>query len=490
MIARTLPRISTLAAALLVACGSPPPSAAPKAQPAAVPAKAAEPAPTETKKETAPMSPKDTAQAIVKKLVARDFDGVAATFSPKMRAEVGPPQLEAVWKNIEASSGPFEGVADVVEKHATEATVVQLTAKFSKLELEVTVAVNDASHGVDGLFVRPKNNHPYAPPAYVDRMTFTEKETTVGAAPWALPATITLPNDGAAPAARGGKGVPGVVLVHGSGPNDRDETLGGTKVFRDLAWGLAARGVAVIRYEKRTRAHGTEMAKSVDELTPKEETVEDAALAVRVLAADPAVDPKRVFVAGHSMGATFAPRVAAQAPEVAGLVLLAGSTRPLEDVILEQHRYVLGLHSDVPEEEKKKLLSTLEEQVKRVKDASLSPSTPSSELPLGIGAKYWLDLRGYDAAASAAALKKPVLALQGTRDFQVTQADFARYEKAFAGRKDATLKLLPHLNHAFVAAPPTAGPTSTPEEYDLDANVDAGVVDVVAKWVKAAARTK
>jgi dienelactone hydrolase len=289
---------------------------------------------------------------------------------------------------------------------------------------------------------------------------------------------LTLPNDGK-------KKAPGVVLVHGSGPSDRDETLGGTKIFRDLAWGLATKGVAVLRYEKRTRAHGAEMAAHVDDITPKEETVDDAALAVRAMRADPAVDPKRVFVLGHSMGATFAPRVVPQAPEVAGLVLVAGSTRPFEDVILEQHRYVLGLRTDVPDDEKKRALAELEEQVKRAKDPKLTSATPSSELPLGINAKYWLDVRGYDAAAAAAATKKPALVIQGGRDFQVTRADFARYEKAFAGRKDATLTLVPTLNHALVAAPAGAAPLGTPEEYEEDANVDAGVVEAIARWVKA-----
>jgi dienelactone hydrolase len=472
---------SSLVAASLAACGSPAPLPTPPPKSEVPPATTATSTAPEAKKETARMTPKETAEAIVKKLVARDFDGVAATFGPKMRAQVGPPQLESAWKQVEASSGPFEAVGDATLRHTKDTTIVQLTARFAKLQLDVTVAVDDATSSVEGLLVTPKNMHPFTPPPYADRMTFTEKDVTIGSGTWALPGTVTLPNDGT-------KKAPGVVLVHGSGPNDRDETIGGTKVFRDLAWGLAAKGVAVLRYEKRTRVHAAEMADAADDLTPKEETVDDAALAVRLLAAEPAVDPKRVFVAGHSMGATFAPRIVAQAPDAAGMILLAGSTRPLEDVILEQHKYVLGLHGDVPEEDKRKLLSALEEQIKRVKDPKLSTATHAADLPLGIGAKYWLDLRGYDPAAAAAGAKKPTLVLQGGRDFQVTKADFARYEKAFAGRKDATLKLLPALNHALVAAPPTAGPTSTPEEYEIDANVDPAVVDAIAAWVKA--RTK
>ena len=353
-----------------------------------------------------------------------------------------------------------------------------MPARFAKAQFEVTVSVMNEGQKVEGLLVRPKNTHPYAPPSYADPKTFAEKSVTVGTGALALPGTLTLPRDAK------GK-VPGVVLVHGSGPNDRDETVGGTKLFRDLSWGLAARGIAVLRYEKRTFAHAKEVAEKLADLTPKEETIDDAILAVKALAADPDVDPKRIFVMGHSLGATFAPRIVAGAPEVHGMVLAAGATRPIEDVLLDQYKYVLSL-GRVPPEEAKTILSELERQVANVKDPKLSPETPVESLPLGIAPKYWLDLRGYDAAADAAAAKKPVLVVQGARDYQVTRADYARYEKAFTGRKDATLKLYPGLNHLFVAAQPGAAAIGTPEEYEADANVAVDVVDDVAKFVKTA----
>jgi len=358
--------------------------------------------------------------------------------------------------------------------------VVVLTARFEKGQCDVTVAIAKVSRAIEGLVMRPKIQHAFPPPPYADRAAFTERDVTIGAAPWALPGTLTLPKDAK------GK-VAGVVLVHGSGPNDRDETIGGVKPFRDIAWGLASRGIAVLRYEKRTKAYAAELAPKAADLTTKQEVTDDAALAARLLAADAAVDPKRTFVLGHSMGATLAPRVVAAAPELAGMILVAGSTRPLEDVILEQHRYLLGLGA-VPETQAKGILEKLERQVKNVKDPKLSPDTPASELPLGVGPRYWLDLRGYDPAAAAAALKKPTLVLWGARDFQVRQADFARYEKAFAGRKDAVLRTLPGISHTLTAAPTGAGPMSTPDEYEADANVDPSVIDAVARFVDPAKR--
>src|SRR2546425_10392277 len=112
---------------------------------------------------------------------------------------------------------------------------------------------------------------PWTRPAYSKPDAFRESEVTVGADQWKLPGTLTVPT-GSGP-------FTGIVLVHGSGPNDRDETIAATKVFKDLAEGLASRGVAVLRYEKRTRQYGARVA-SMQGLTVDDETVTDAARAL------------------------------------------------------------------------------------------------------------------------------------------------------------------------------------------------------------------
>src|SRR4051794_11541515 len=164
---------------------------------------------------------------------------------------------------------------------------------------------------------------------------FTEEPVVVGSGEWALPGTLTLPT-GTGP-------FPAVVLVHGSGPHDRDETIGPNKPFRDLAWGLAAQGVAVLRYEKRTHEHPAKLMPLKEKLTIREESVDDAVAAVALLRKQKEVDGKRIFVVGHSLGAIVAPKVAALEPAVAGIVLLAGSPRPFEDIILDQLTYLASL---------------------------------------------------------------------------------------------------------------------------------------------------
>jgi dienelactone hydrolase len=267
------------------------------------------------------------------------------------------------------------------------------------------------------------------------------------------------------------------VLVHGSGPNDRDETVGSNKPFKDLAWGLASRGVAVLRYEKRTKQYGAKIV-SIPNLTAKEEVVDDALAAVELLRKTEGIDAKRIFVLGHSLGGMFVPRIGRLDPNIAGLIALAGATRPLEDVIPEQLAYIFSLDGSVSPEEQKQI-DQAKEQAAKVK--SLKPEDAGSTAPIfGVPVSYWLDLRGYDPAESAKALKQPMLILQGERDYQVTMEDFKRWDTALAGKRNVTLKSYPGLNHLFIA-----GTTrSTPLEYEQPGHVDERVLEDIASWIK------
>jgi dienelactone hydrolase len=247
-----------------------------------------------------------------------------------------------------------------------------------------------------------------------------------------------------------------IVLVHGSGPNDRDETLGPNKPFRDLAWGLADRGIAVLRYEKRTRQHGAKLAAANRTFTVREETTEDAALAVTLLRSRKEIDPKRIFVLGHSLGGTLAPRIAVEDGALAGIIVLAGATRPLQEVAREQLIYLASLTPGAPNPEE-----ALQALLKRAPDS------------------YWKDLDAYQPAQVAATLRIPMLILQGERDYQVTQADLEGWRRALRGRSDVTIKSYPTLNHLFMAGEGKA----TPVEYERPGKVAEFVLDDIANWI-------
>ncbi len=270
---------------------------------------------------------------------------------------------------------------------------------------------------------------------------------------------------------------PGVVLLGGGGPCDRDETSGPNKPLKDLAWGLASRGIAVLRFDKVTYTHAREVA-NMQNFTMTDEYVPYALAAVHLLQQQPGVDPARVFVLGHSMGGKVAPRVAAAEPSVAGLVLLAGDAQPMQQAAIRVTRYLADLH---PGPEMEAAVAAMIRQVALVESPDLSPATPASALPFGFSASYWLDQRSYDPVSTAAALDRPMLILQGGRDYQVTvEDDLARWQAGLGQRSDVTFRIYDADNHLFF---PGTG-ASTPAEYAVAQHVDPLVIADIARWLR------
>jgi len=261
---------------------------------------------------------------------------------------------------------------------------------------------------------------------------------------------------------------PAVVLVHGSGPQDEDETIGPNKPFRDLAQGLSSRGVMVLRYQKRTMKYGPDSVDKGAAFTVQDETVADAVSAARLLLARK--DVSGVVVVGHSLGGNMIVRIGRQLPEASGLVSLAGSVSPLEDLMVAQVKYISSIKEPTPEE-KTALQGILDvaAQAKTVK----ADSAPL----MGVPASYWLDLRGYNPATDGATLKQPMLLLQGGRDYQVPPTELEKWKAGLKSKSNAEYKTYPSLNHLFIKG---TGP-SVPEEYTVPGHMEeAVVVDVAA----------
>ncbi|MEV6562389.1 alpha/beta fold hydrolase [Nocardia sp. NPDC051756] len=303
----------------------------------------------------------------------------------------------------------------------------------------------------------------WTPPAYADPGSFAEREISVGSGEFAVPGTLTRPQaDG-----------PGVVLLGGGGPFDRDGTVGPNRPLRDLAWGLASRGVAVVRFDKITHTRPEVMADP--DFTMTDEYVPYAVEAVKLLQEN--VDPARVFVVGHSMGGKVAPRVAAAEPSVAGLVLLAADAEPMHHAAVRVLRYLATV---TPSPEADAMLAAVTRGAAAVDSPGLSRETPSADLPFGMSGAYWLDLRDYDQVATAAALPQPMLILQGGRDYQVTvDDDLTRWRAGLEARADVTTRVYPADNHMFF---PGAGP-STPADYEAPQHVDPAIVTDIADWL-------
>jgi fermentation-respiration switch protein FrsA (DUF1100 family) len=401
-----------------------------------------------------------------------DFAGAETNFDPTMKSAMPEARLRETWQTVQAQAGPFQEQlgARAIKLAGYDAALV--TCQFEHTMLDVKV-VFDAQGRVSGLFFLASEGFidVSAMPPYARTNLFREREFTVNHGQWHLPGTLTMPDTGVGP-------WPAVVLVHGSGPEDRDETGGANKPFRDLAWGLASKGIAVLRYENRTEAYAAMFRRHYPaRFTVKDETIDDALAAVDQLGATDGIDPKRIFVLGHSLGGMLAPKIGQVDTNIAGLIMLAGATRPFEEVIVEQTRYLISLNGK-PTAEQEAYLADVQSDATKVKNLSAADAS-SSVILFGAQPAYWLDLREYDVLATAKELTQPMLILQGGRDYQVTGADFDRWKAALGGQSGVVFKLYPKLNHQFIAGEGK----STPDEYQLPGHVEEEVVTDIAGWI-------
>jgi uncharacterized protein len=375
-------------------------------------------------------------------LEAARYADAAAMLAPAAAGKLGVDTLEEVWTTLPQQVGALQGRGAARGENVGGRDVTTVPLLFEKMPLDARVAL-DGEHRIAGFRLVPAQ----APASGAAPAPAGITETERGVGDHALPGTLALPA-GAGPH-------PAVVLVHGSGPNDRDQTIGPNRTFRELAHGLAARGVAVLRYEKRSRARPELFGA---EFTVDDETVDDAVAAVALLRADPRIDAARVFVFGHSLGAMMGPRIGARADGLAGLVLAAAPSRPLEDIVPQQVAYLADLDGERSDAELHALADIARgaAAVHALRDGD----GDGQPLLLGLPATYWRDLADYDPVATAATLSMPILILQGGRDYQVTLDDFARWQ-ALASRPGVQLQLYPQLNHLLVAG---EGPSS-PTEY-------------------------
>ncbi|MGD0309161.1 MAG: alpha/beta fold hydrolase [Acidobacteriota bacterium] len=413
------------------------------------------------------------ARAIVSDLATRRFDAVAARFTPQMSAALPGSKLADLWDALIAKTGAFHSIRSASTSELGGFHVVVVVCSFGSSELGVRVVLDDQGRFAGLNFVSAASSKPWTQPDYAHPDSFTEQPVTVGQDPVKLNGTLTLPK---------GKGpFPAVVLVHGSGATDQDETVGPNKPFKDLAWGLAGHGIAVLRYNKRTFQHPESFRGS--KFTVEQESIEDARAGVTLLAARPEVDPKKIFVVGHSLGAMLAPRIAAEDGRLAGIVLMAGITRPLEEVIVEQVKYEVGL-AGKPTPQGDKQIAAAEKMAADIRDPKLTPDQTVDMLGVPMPGSYVLDLRAYDPAHTASTLSIPILVLQGARDCQVRIADYDGWKKALASYPRATFHLYPNLYHLFINVPASdTTPLSTPQDYEQPGHVEAKVVADIASWI-------
>jgi len=408
----------------------------------------------------------DTPEAVAMRLLdqmdAKDYAAAEASFTPDMAAAVPADKLKAVWESLPAQVGASKGrgKAKVTPHQGVQVVVIPLHYANGELIAQVVV---DAQGRIAGFMIQPAPPVPAAAPAA--DASYIERDFPVGD----LPGTLAMPK---APASAK---IAAIVLVHGSGPQDRDETIGPNRPFLDIARGLAAQGIAVLRYEKRTKARPQDFIGGT--YTMDEETTNDAVAAVAALRATPGIDPGKVFVLGHSQGGMLAPRIAQRSGHVAGLVLFAAPARSLLTILPEQNRYLLDADGSIDAQEQQ-FLDDLDRKIANVRGTA---EVADKDTPLGLPAGYWRAFEKIDPIVDAHQLEIPMLLLQGGRDFQVVDTDWQLWKKNFSNDPRTTFKHYPSLNHLGIAG---EGAGTLAEYNKPGGHVDTRLIDDVAVWIR------
>ncbi len=406
-------------------------------------------------------------------LMEENYDPITDLYEPSFAANNTSNSLRQTLDDRKRQFGALKRIGEPVLEFSPTNTICRCPLFFEngKLSLTLNFAPNNC---LSGLFLTPANGI-YEMPDYVTPLSFREETISFGKEGWPLQGVLTYPNDCKPHAV--------VIIVHDAGSLDKDGLKGSSRIYRDLAWGLASKGICVFRYDKRSFTHGSKLFMENyrgASYTCKDEIVDDALSAITLLKQNSKIDSSRIILLGHGQGGMLVPMIALSAPELKGLVLLGANARSMQDVLISQMDYLYpdGGQMTLKEYNEKKRVQA---QARYAKRKNLPLTTPQDSLPFGVRADYWNFLNAYQPIPSFQQSGIPSLVMQGGRDFQSTQTDYGMWQQAANNRKGASsFKLYPTLNHVFING---TGP-SKPAEYQRPGNIDLVVISDLLNWIQ------
>ncbi|HDX9490170.1 prolyl oligopeptidase family serine peptidase [Bacillus thuringiensis] len=416
-----------------------------------------------------------TAFSFVRSMHTEDYKSAFDLTSRSLQKIISKKWLKNYWEELptQVQKGSFIEIGEVTQKEKNSIhTNVEIQLVFEQMTVPLLIRL-DPSGKIDDFQL----SMPFSPvadrPSYSKPESFIDKGVVVGSGAFPLPGTLSVPK---------GKGpFPAVILVHGAGAADQDSATYALKPFRDLAEGLASKGIAVLRYNKRTYEHGLKT-----ELSPfytvDKETTDDALLVTHFLQNEPMIDKNQIYILGHSQGGMMIPRIIEknQNQNIAGAIVMGGAGKAFTDNVLDQLEYRLSIGEMKPEEYK-----FFKSQFELLKDPNFSSQNPPKDFSLGPPV-YWDSIRKIKAAEMSKKQKTPLLILQGERDYQVlSKIEIPYWKEQLKERDNIDYRLYPKLNHFFTEG---NGELSKPDEYYSPANIPEYVINDIATWVQGRAK--
>lgn len=404
---------------------------------------------------------------IIDHLDKGNYRTISKYMDKKTRKLLKPITLRKIWEELEKNFGNYQKHDEPQLSENEGALSTETILHFEQNGL--ILKLNFEGELLNGMWVSPFE---YAPPEEVRNMSFGKEQLTVHSDTFDLPAEVIIP--------RGCNKCPMLVLVHGSGPNDMDESIGPNKVFKDLALLLASRGIATLRYDKRSKIY-PDVFESGTEFSIYDETVNDALAALELARTLPYIDSSRVYVLGHSLGAYAAPLIANADRELAGTILLAGPDRPIYELLPEQYRFLLALDGKLQRKEKK-MIRKIDQAAARLREAS-----GDEKITLKTEVGYWppsffQQLAEYRPSGMMDTLPGRFLVLQGEMDYQVSyERDFLPMRNRVSAQQIGRIRFQSFKNTDHLMM--DCGESSEPSDYYRPRHVRSEVIDAIKEFI-------
>lgn len=403
----------------------------------------------------------EIAEHFVDDFISKDIDSILEKYNYTLQVEqaLNRMMFVQVYSQIENVNGEFVEIGDKKESNSLENSIITYQLIYTNGSIKFNLIFDNEKRIAGFNYVQEK-----------EKIEYSEEITSVniefGNSDYLIKGTITYPNQG--------DNFHGVILIPGSGPTDRDSTLYENTPIKDLALGLAEKGIASLRFDKRNFLHGDKI--DIDSFTPYEEYIEDVKFAYNLMVGNSKINSEQIYLIGHSQGGNLIPAFA-QEVDAAGYVIISGNVTPLHELTIDQFEYIYNLDGEVSDKEQQEL-NKYKDMRDNINDLEESSDLSPQQL-MGVAKDYWLFYKEYDPIEQAKQIEEELFIVNGSRDYQVPVSEFELWRAGLSNRENVTFKLYEGMNHLLF----NGEGTPSPQEYLTAKNVNQELINDIYNWI-------